>query len=89
MWFVYRFARDVAAAATMPTHAIDRDVAAFSNAIVQQVEGSWIAASARAPDGGVEVWFNLPYLPSAAALTEVWAKCLSTYALTARRITNR
>ena len=89
MWFVYRFARDVAAAATVPTHTIDRDVAAFSNAIVQQVAGRWVAASARAADGGVEVWFNLPALPSAAELNQVWAKCLSTYALTGKRITNR
>ncbi len=89
MWFVYRFARNAEAAATMPTGDIDQDVAAFSRSILQQVEGRWVAASARAPDGGVEIWYNLPQLPSHAVLKEVWAKCLGTYALSGRRITNR
>jgi uncharacterized protein (DUF1684 family) len=89
MWFVYRFARDVEMAATRPVREIDPDVAEFSNCIVQQVAGRWVAASARAPDGGVEVWYNLAYLPSEAALKQVWAECLSAYALTGKRITNR
>jgi uncharacterized protein (DUF1684 family) len=89
MWFVYRFAREVATAATIPTHEMDRDVAEFSKRIVQQVEGRWVAASARAPDGGIEVWYNLAYLPSDAALKQVWATCLSACALTGKRITNR
>jgi hypothetical protein len=89
MWFVYRFARDVGAAATISAREIDPDVAEFSNCIVQQVQGRWVAANARAPDGGVEVWYNLPCLPSEPALKQAWAKCLSAYALTGKRITNR
>jgi hypothetical protein len=89
MWFVYRFARDVETAAAIPAREIDRDVAEFSNCMVQQVAGRWVAASARAPDGGVEVWYNLPHLPSEAALKQIWAECLSVYALTGKRITNR
>lgn len=89
MWFVYRFARNVEAAATRPTGDIDLDVAAFSRSIMQQVEGRWVAASARAPDGGVEVWYNLALLPSEPALREVWSASLAAHALSGRRITNR
>jgi hypothetical protein len=89
MWFVYRFARNAEAAATMPTGNIDQDVAAFSRSIMQQVEGRWVAASARAPDGGVEVWYNLELLPSEPALREIWSACLAVHALSGRRITNR
>jgi hypothetical protein len=90
MWFVYRFRRNTEASVP-PARAINHDIAAFSDAIVRQVgqQARWVAPTARAPDGGIEVWYNLPQLPSEPPLREAWANCLSTYALVGRRITNR
>ena len=74
-----------------PERAIDHDIASFSDSIVRQAgqQGRWIAATARALDGGVEVWYNLAQLPTESPLREVWAACLASYALVGRRITNR
>jgi hypothetical protein len=91
MWFVYRFMRNTQATPMPAQRAIDHDVAAFSEAIVQRAgqPGRWVAATARAADGGVEVWYNLAQLPSQSPLREAWAECLARYALIGRRITNR
>ena len=91
MWFVYRFMRNTLTTPTSPERAIDHDIAAFSAAIVRQFgqAGRWVAATARAPDGGIEVWYNLAQLPSESPLREAWAEYLVSYALVGRRITNR
>jgi hypothetical protein len=91
MWFVYRFMRNPQAAPMPPERSIDRDIAAFSDAIVRQSgqPGRWVAATARAPDGGIEVWYNLAQLPSESPLREIWAVHQSSHALIGRRITNR
>ena len=91
MWFVYRFTRSAQADRLPPGRAIDHDIVAFSDSIVRNIgpQGRWVAASARAPDGGIEVWYNLPQLPSESPLREAWAECLASHALTGRRITNR
>ena len=91
MWFVYRFMRNTQAVPLSHDRAIDRDIAAFSDVIVRQVRqpGRWVAATARAPDGGIEVWYNLAQLPSESPLRDAWAECLADYALVGRRITNR
>jgi hypothetical protein len=91
MWFVYRFMRNTQAASMPPERAIDHDIAAFSDAIVREAgrQGRWVAPTARAPDGGIEVWYNLAQLPSQSPLREIWAEHLSRHALSGRRITNR
>lgn len=91
MWFVYRFMRNNDTAPTQPERLIDHDIAAFSDAIVRKAgqPGRWVAATARAPDGGIEVWYNLAQLPSESPLREIWAEHLSSYALIGRRVANR
>lgn len=89
MWFVYRFARNTQTAP--PSRELDADIAAFSNTVVQRFgqPATWVAASARAPDGGIEVWYSLPQLPTDPVLKDFWAQCLSSYGLAGQRITNR
>ncbi len=90
MWFVYRFYRDTNLAQTQQRDLI-ADIAEFSNCVIRSGSqtGRWVPASAKATDGGREIWYNLPHLPDKGALGQAWARYLGEFALTCRRSTNR
>ena len=88
MWCCYRFHLDAASAAGRELGAATD---AFAAAIVRQAGGSatWSVASAPARDGGVEVWFGLPHLPTHEALAPLWQRQLESHGLVAQRVPNR
>ena len=79
MWWPYRF-RDAAGAAD-PT---DR-VRAFSAAVAT---GTFVEASARTPDGGVDVWFRSNEAPSEAC-GAAWLEGLRANGLVVERLKGR
>jgi len=88
MWWLYRFTRETGAAGT---RVLDTDARAFAQAIVQETpnQAIWVEATARAADGGIDVWFSLPALPTGPPLAPKWRDELRACGLAARRITNR
>lgn len=88
MWCCYRFHLDPAATAGRELRTVTD---AFAATIGRHFGGAatWTAASAAAPDGGVEIWFGLPQLPTHEALAPLWQQQLRGHGLVAQRVPNR
>jgi len=84
MWRLHRFARAIGA--SDPQRDLDADVHAFTQSLAQQVtELHWVVATARAADGGVDVWLKAAAPVDAAA----WQQQLDRLALTSRVVKGR
>jgi hypothetical protein len=88
-WRLHRFTR--AADAADVRRALDEDVRAFFTAIVAEFagEGRWMAATAPAKGGGVDVWFRLPGVPGAADFAALWSRHLIACGLSSQAVTGR
>ena len=87
-WRLHRFTR--AGNVADPPPSLDADVRAFFNAVVEQCgTGHWMAATAPARGGGIDVWFKLPQAPTDAAFSVVWTRLLSSHGLASRAVSGR
>jgi len=88
-WRLHRFTRADAAADC--GRSLDQDARAFFAAVVEQFagEGHWMAATAPARGGGVDVWFRLPLAPADANFSLVWARLLASSGLKSQAISGR
>jgi hypothetical protein len=89
VWRLHVFTR--AASAADSQRNLDQDIRAFFSAIVRQSAqpGHWIAATAPAKGGGVDVWFKLPAESSDAESSADWDRQLNHFGLTSRAVTGR
>ena len=89
MWYAYCFTLDATAGAK--DRRLEAEVAAVSDAFVAYFngEGRWVAASARAKNGGIEVWYSLPKLPAERPFNEFWRARLAEHGLIAARASGR
>jgi hypothetical protein len=89
MWYAYCFTLDVQSDAK--DRRLDESVKAFSEAILKYFDGAghWVAGSARAKNGGIEVWYSLPKLPAERPFNEFWRAQLAKHGLVALRVTGR
>jgi len=88
-WRLHRFARaDVAGDCA---RILDEDVRTFFAAVVEQFagQGHWMAATAPARGGGVDVWFRLPLAPADANFSQDWARLLASSGLKSQAISGR
>jgi len=91
MWCAYRFTLDAKDADAVMQRDLDNAVHVFSEDIVQFFagDGHWVASSARAHDGGLEVWYSIPREPSDNDFVELWQQRLRVHGLVAQRVTGR
>jgi hypothetical protein len=89
MWYAYCFTLDEEGDAK--GRRLDESVKAFSEAILAHFDGAghWVAGSARAKNGGIEVWYSLPKLPAEKPFNEFWRAQLGKHGLVALRVTGR
>lgn len=85
MWCLYRFTRSPES-----NRGLDANVRSFAQTIVEQAANRaiWVEATARV-GGGIDVWFNLPVLPTDPTLAPAWQDQLRQHDLVAQRITSR
>jgi len=90
MWCCYRFRFDVPARQDAPRD-LSGAAGAFAESIMLHFHGaaSWTAASARARDGSVEIWFGLPQLPTHPEFDPFWRAQLRSFGLSGERVPNR
>jgi hypothetical protein len=90
MWYAYCF--------TLDTDRGGKDrplfdaVSAFSKAVVGYFSaegGHWVPATARAKNGGIEIWYSLPKLPADKPFNEFWRARLAENGLIATRVGGR
>ena len=91
MWFAYRFTLDNATADTIVQRDLDNRVHAFSEAILRhfQDQGPWVAATARATNGGLDIWYSVPLRPDHVDFVPVWEAQLKAHGLVAQRVIGR
>jgi hypothetical protein len=91
MWYLYRFTADTGFDNSEVSPALELRIAEFSESIFKHIgpDAHYARATAYAPDGSVEVWFNLPHLPLDGNLGEFWQKRLAECRIACRRIGNR
>jgi hypothetical protein len=94
MWYAYCFTLAAASEAkdrSLDENVLDKSVAAFSEAVLAYFEGAghWVAGTARAKNGGIEVWYSLPKLPAEKPFNEFWRAQLARHGLIALRVTGR
>lgn len=89
MWYAYCFTFDKTAGAK--DRRLEAEVAAVSDAFVAYFngDGHWVAATARAKNGGIDVWYSLPKLPAEKPFAEFWRARLVERGLVAARVTGR
>ena len=94
MWYAYCFTLDAASDANdrkLEENVLDKKVAAFSEAVLAYFDGAghWVAGTARAKNGGIEVWYSLSKLPAEKPFNEFWRAQLAKHGLVALRVTGR
>jgi hypothetical protein len=92
MWYAYCFTLDAASETKdrkLDDSVLEKNVAAFSEAVLAHFEGAghWVAGTARAKNGGIEVWYSLPKLPAEKPFNEFWRGQLAKHGLVALRVT--
>lgn len=90
MWCVYRLT--LAEPRGVETGRDLRAIArSFSDALFDQLgcAPDWVAASAPARKGGVEIWYRIPIASSEPMFRAAWQTQLSRFALLAERVANR
>ena len=92
MWFAYRFTLvEDSAADALVQRDLGHTVHAFSEAILRhfQGQGHWVAATARATDGGIDIWYSIPQRPTDEGFAPVWDAQLKAHGLAAQRVIGR
>jgi hypothetical protein len=89
LWRLHRFAR--AASAADLQRSLDQDIRAFFDAIIRHFgdDVHWIAATAPAKSGGIDVWFRLPAAPADIASGAVWVRELNSCGLASQAVSGR
>ena len=90
MWCCYRLTFDHTPRGD-ESRELARAAAAFADAIAQHFAGNatWTAASAAQKEGGIDVWFGLPQLPTHPEFDPVWRERLRSFGLSGQRVPNR
>lgn len=88
-WRLHRFTR--AADAVDARRALDEDIRAFFSAMLAEFagEGRWMAATAPAKGGGVDVWFRFPGVPGGTDFGAAWSSHLIAFGLSSQAVTGR
>ena len=88
MWCCYRLAFDDSAT---PGRDLSGAAAAFADSVIAHFagNGSWVAASACASYGSVDVWFGMPVLPTDQLFSDIWRTQLRAHGLGGARVSNR
>jgi hypothetical protein len=91
MWCIYQLAFEAGRSPDSPPRDLRATIETFAQSIVRHFDGTgcWIVATAPATSGGVDVWFNLPKLPSDEAFAPHWRQQLCAFGLVGQRPANR
>ena len=91
MWCAYRFTFANAGADALVLRDLGNTVHEFSEAILNhfQGQGHWVAATARATDGGIDIWYSMPQRPGDAEFAPIWEAQLKAHGLAAQRVIGR